>query len=220
MNFLVDTVAPDTTLSGGPDGLTPSNEASFTFTSPDPAATFECRFDEVEDGWEPCVSPWEQSGLADGAHTFEVRAVDAAGNVDEDPPFRQFTVDTTPPDTAIDSGPSGPTADSTPTFAVSTPDPEATFECRIDAAPFAACPASFTPAQALPDGTHTFEARAVDPVGNPDPTPASRSFTVDTTAPDTTITGGPAGLTPDPAPDFEFSAGEAGVTYECRFDAR
>ena len=34
------------------------------------------------------------SGLTDGAHTFTVAAIDAAGNVDPGPPARHFTVDT------------------------------------------------------------------------------------------------------------------------------
>ena len=35
----------------------------------------------------------------------------------------------------------------------------------------------------LADGAHTFEVRATDSAQNTDPTPASRAFTVDTSAP-------------------------------------
>ena len=113
------------------------------------------------------------------------------GNTDASPASRSFTVDTTPPDTTITAGPSGPTNDSTPTFSF-TSEAGATFECRVDAAAFASCSSPFTTG-ALSDGAHTFEVRAKDGVGNTDASPASRAFTVDTTPPDTTITAGPSG---------------------------
>jgi hypothetical protein len=82
-----------------------------------------------------------------------------------------------PPETTIDSGPAGPTTLTTPTFTFSSDDPAATFECRIDGAAFAACTTPHTTA-ALAPGEHTFEVRAVDDRGTPDPTPARRAFTV------------------------------------------
>ena len=46
----------------------------------------------------------------------------------------------------------------------------------------------------LPDGEHTFEVRATDevPPATTDPTPATHTWTIDTTAPDATITNGPS----------------------------
>ena len=57
-------------------------------------------------------------------------------------------------------------------------------ECSLDGAPFAACtsPQSYT---SLDEGAHTFEVRAIDQAANPDPSPASYAWTVDTVAPDT-----------------------------------
>ena len=86
---------------------------------------------------QPCSSPQPYSSLADGAHTFEVRATDPAGNTDPTPASGSFTVDTAPPETTIDSGPSGPTNDPTPTFAFSSSEPGSSFECRFDSDPFA-----------------------------------------------------------------------------------
>jgi hypothetical protein len=127
--------------------------------------------------------------------------------------------DATPPETSIDSGPSGLIGDATPTWSFSS-EPGATFQCRIDGGTFAACTSPFTPA-ALTDGQHTFRVRALDdsPAQNADPTPASRTVTVDTTRPQTTITSGPSGPTRDATPRFGFTAGEAGATFQCRVDA-
>jgi hypothetical protein len=92
-----------------------------------------------------------------------------------------YVEDSTPPDTAITSGPTGSTTDSTPTFGFSATEQNAGFECRFDAAAFGPCSgpgATHTPAAPLSEGAHTFEVRARDQAGNADQTPAARSFTV------------------------------------------
>jgi predicted NUDIX family NTP pyrophosphohydrolase len=91
-------------------------------------------------------------------------------------------VDTTPPETTIDSGPSGPTNDATPTFTFSSNEATSTFRCRVDSGAFAACSSPHTTAT-LSTGAHTFEVRATDDSGNTDLTAAARPFTVDTAAP-------------------------------------
>ena len=123
-----------------------------------------------------------------------------------------------PPQTVIDSGPSGPTDSATATFGFSSPQGAGSFACRIDGAPFAPCssPKTFT---RLGDGSHTFYARARGARGALDPTPASRSFVVDTRAPALTIDSGPSGATNDPTPTFAFSSPEGGLTYTCSIDA-
>lgn len=85
--------------------------------------------------------------------------------------------DVVPPQTTIDTGPSGPTNDPSPTFTFSA-DQQSTFECSLDrgAPTFAPCASgdSFGP---LPEGAYTFRVRATDPGGNTDPTPAERRST-------------------------------------------
>ena len=212
-SFTVDTTPPDTTIDSGPAGPTNDPTPTFEFSS-EPGATFECRVDT--DAFYSCSSPETVASLTDGPHTFEVRATDSVGNTDPSPATRSFTVDTTPPDTTIDSGPTGTTGDATPTFEFSS-EPGATFECRVDTDAFSPCSSPETVAS-LTDGPHTFEVRAIDPAGNTDPSPATRSFTVDTTPPDTTIDSGPAGPTNDPTPTFSFSSGDAGSSFECKVD--
>lgn len=127
--------------------------------------------------------------------------------------------DTTPPDTTITGGPSGPTSKNAPSFTFTSTEPDATFECRVDGGAFAACSSPFETAT-LNDGPHTFEVKATDQAGNTDPTPARRSFNVDTTAPQTTITAGPTGKTTNRTPRFAFRSNEAGSTFRCRLDGR
>jgi hypothetical protein len=63
--------------------------ASFAFTATE-TATFECRLDGS--AWSACTSPKDYTALATGAHTFDVRATDGAGNVDATPATRTWTV--------------------------------------------------------------------------------------------------------------------------------
>ncbi len=213
--WTVDTTPPQTTIGSGPSGTVNSADAAFTFSSSEPGSTFECRVDAG--AWGSCTSPAAYSNLADGAHTFDVRATDAVGNPDATAATQAWTVDTTPPDTSIGSGPSGTVNSSGATFTFSSPDAGATFECRVDGAAFSACgsPKSYTN---LADGSHTFQVRAVDGAGNPDPSPASQSWSSDTTPPQTTIDGGPSNTVASAAAAFSFSASENGSTLECQLD--
>jgi hypothetical protein len=94
--------------------------------------------------------------------------------------------DTTPPDTAIDSGPSGTVTSTSATFAFSSSEAGSTFACSLDGATASACN-SPTTYSSLGPGTHTFTVRATDAAGNTDATPASRTWTIDTSSPPGTI---------------------------------
>lgn len=85
--------------------------------------------------------------------------------------------DTTPPETTIIGGPTGRTTDQAPTFTFSANESGATFECRTDSRPYAAC-SELGFGEPLGRGPHTFEVRATDSSGNADPTPAKVSFTI------------------------------------------
>ena len=213
VTWVVDTVAPDTTITGGPAGVVASNQATFTLGASEPLVPIDCRLDGAP--FASCGSPVTFTGLADGSHTFEARARDFAGNVDATPASRTWTVDTTAPDTAITSGPSGTVASSSASIAFSS-EAGASFECRLDGAAFAACssPASLS---GLAQGSHAFEVRARDAVGNVDATPAARTWTVDTLAPETTISSGPSGAVSSTSATFTFSASEP-ATFQCRID--
>ena len=126
-----------------------------------------------------------------GSHTFEVRATDPAGNTDGTPASQTWTIDLSAPDTTITAGPVDPTNSTSASFSFTSTEAGSTFECKLDGAAFAACtnPQSYT---GLTAGSHTFQVHAIDPAGNVDATAASRSWVVDLTPPDTTITSGSA----------------------------
>ena len=94
------------------------------------------------------------------------------------------------PETTLDpSGPSGTVTSDSATFAFSTSEPDATFECRVYQAAttpgtFGACSGNATHSvSGLKPNTYTFEARAVEPYsGQADLSPASRTWTVDPAA--------------------------------------
>lgn len=83
-----------------------------------------------------------------------------------------------PPDTAIVSGPKPSTTSRRATFAFTRSDASvaATFECRLDGAPFTPCASPESYVVAL--GRHTFQVRAKDVHGNVDPSPASYGWKV------------------------------------------
>jgi hypothetical protein len=176
--------APDTRIDSGPASPTNARTATLTFSSPSAdVARFECRLDAA--AFATCTSPRNLTGLAEGAHTFEVRAVDAAGSADPTPDRFAWTVDLTAPDTRIDSGPASPTSARTASFAFSSPNADvARFECRLDGAAFAACtsPRNLT---GLAAGAHTFDVRAIDRAGNLDGAPARSAWTIQEPPPDT-----------------------------------
>jgi hypothetical protein len=125
-----------------------------------------------------CSSP-HATTVAEGDHVFRVAVIDASGAVDPTPAFYTFAVDLTAPETDLRGGPA-PASGGNPEFAFTSPDESATFECRLDASPFAACMSPRVEAVASA-GVHTFLIRAVDAAGNPDLTPASNTFTVEPT---------------------------------------
>ncbi|HEV8688025.1 MAG TPA: hypothetical protein VGQ84_12175, partial [Gaiellaceae bacterium] len=205
-----DTTPPDTSIGSGPTGSVNSTSATFSFSASEAGSTFQCALDAA--AFAACTSPKAYTALANGQHTFQVRATDAAGNVDASPASRTWTVDTIAPDTTIASGPSGTVGSATATFGFTSNETGAGFQCALDSTTaYSACasPKTYT---GLANGTHTFRVRAVDKAGNVDATPASRSWGVDATPPETTITVAPSGVVASGDASFEFRSSKAGST--------
>jgi hypothetical protein len=123
----------DTLISSGPEASVASADANFGFSSNGAATGFECTLDSAP--FEACLSPTAYAGLADGPHTFEVRAMDGSGAPDPTPASRSWTVDTLAPSVTLDQPTSGSTTgDATPASAGtagSQPGDEATVTVKV-----------------------------------------------------------------------------------------
>jgi hypothetical protein len=170
---------PNTEITSGPPAETQSTAARFEFRSDEQGATFRCRLDGGTPA--PCASPWDYAGLAAGAHSFEVTAVDPGGTADPSPATRSWTVnpalpDVTPPQTTITYGPVSTYA-TTARFEFQSDEPGSSFACQLDSLAWSACtsPADFA---GLALGPHSFAVRATDAAGNADPAAATWTWRV------------------------------------------
>ena len=171
--FTVDTISPDPVIDSGPPAFTKDSTPSFTFSADEPV-TFACRIDGDPFGACTEAAAHTTAALSDGLHSFRLLARDQAGNTEH--VGSTFTVDTTPPDTTIDSVVvSGSKA--TVRFSGTDANTPLTFQCRIDAGAFSGCNSGKV-FRGLTAGPHTIRVRAKDQAGNLDPTPASQGFSV------------------------------------------
>jgi hypothetical protein len=208
IDVLIDTSAPTVEITAGPTGLTSDATPTFAFTA-EAGATVTCRVDGG--GFAACASPLTLPALADGEHTFTVRAVDVLGQ--QGLASATFTVDTAAPTLGLDVD--SPTRDTTPTVTISAGADALDLECRVDGGAFAACTSPLEPGP-LSEGDHTIDARAHDLAGNQ--ATASTTVVIDLTAPTITLTGGPTGVTGDATPTFTFVGSADVVGTTCALD--
>jgi large repetitive protein len=207
--WTIDTTGPATALTEKPGDPTNSRSASFTFNASEPA-TFQCMLDGAV---AACSSPQTYGNLAEGRHTFVVRATDGLNNVGPDTTYL-WTIETRAPVLTITSGP--PSLGNNRSASVSfSADEPATFQCSLDDRGFEPCssPAAYA---GLPEGDHSFTLRATDAAGNV--AGASRAWTIDATPPQTTLASRPKAKTATRSATFAFSANEPG-SFQCRLDA-
>lgn len=209
----------NTRIVSGPSGTIAIDSATFAFVSPEDGG-FECRLDAGS--WVSCSSPITYPALAEGAHSFEVRALNRPGNADPTPALAtfHFKKDSEPPETTIVSGPSGTIATDSAILGFESSEADSSFECRLDSDVESAWETCESPQlySGLTDGPHSFEVRATDKAGNTDATPAAAAFATDTTAPETSIVSAPGGTIASTAASFEFAATEPGG-FRCRLDS-
>ncbi len=182
----IDVNDPIAQITGKPGTVSNDSTPTFTFSSNEPG-TFECRIDSG--AFAPCASPLTTAALADGTHSFYVRALDASGNAS---PAEQWawTIDTTPPD--VTATPNSPAPGISPTFSFSSTESGTTYRCRIDSSGvFTTCGSPYN-APSLAAGTHTLEIQFTDAAGNT----GTKSVNFTVTAPATQ----PPPATPTPQP--------------------
>jgi hypothetical protein len=166
---------PETDIGSGPGNasITSDPRATFSFAGRDDLISaadldFECGLDGA--AFERCTSPRELV-VADGRHTFAVRAIDEALNADQTPAQRTWTVDTAPPTRPKISGPRR-TSSRRPTFRFSAVDEiarasELRFRCSFDSSRLRACGRRY--GARLRKGRHVLRAQALDRAGNASP---------------------------------------------------
>jgi len=214
---MIDLTPPTTTIGNHPAVDSNSTTATLTFASSE-AGTFECRLDNG--AFAACTSSIAYASLADGSHTFSVKATDLAGNVDPNPASFTWVVDTVAPDTSISTAPATVSNSANAAFTFASNEASAVFECSLDAAAYAACAGGDTTTyQGLTNGSHIFQVRSIDRAGNVDATPASYTWTVDSGAPVTTISGRPANPTNSSTAVFTFVSTKVGSTFRCSLDS-
>ena len=160
-----DDAAPDTVVTSGPPPRTTSTSASFSFTSNDPGARFECSWWNNE--WVSCTSPRTYANLGEGLQEVRIRAVAADGTPDPTPVIWRWSVNALPPDTVLTGLPETRSEQAYFSWRVSETDEIASAECRLDGGDWFTCarPARLTVAY----GQHHIEIRTIDVDGVRDP---------------------------------------------------
>jgi hypothetical protein len=183
------------TISSGPSGLVASTSASFSFSSGESGvAGYQCSLDGG--GFAACTSPKSYSGLAQGARSFQVRAVDPLGNPGP-AATRSWTVDTVAPAVPVfTQTPPDPSSSSTSSFAWTDSSPDvASYECSKENGSFQPCTTPHTYVVGVTsNGLHQLFVHAIDAAGNVSGS-ASYSWKVDKGSPQMfTISGSVSGL--------------------------
>jgi putative metal-binding protein len=83
ITLIQDTDPAVARITSGPPTTTTSTSASFGFNSSETNSTFQCRLDGGS--FATCGTTRTLTGLAEGRHTFNVRAIDLVGNVQPTP---------------------------------------------------------------------------------------------------------------------------------------
>ncbi|CAA9404597.1 MAG: Alkaline phosphatase, partial [uncultured Phycisphaerae bacterium] len=214
-SWYIDQNAPDTELRSRPADPTNQTTATFTFVGSETGSTFECSRDQGVT-YTACSSGVTYSGLTHGRKYFNVRAKDAAGNVDPAAASYSWVVDLQSPETTIMSGPAegSSTTSTIASFGFQTDETGATFQCSLDGAAFTACahPQEYT---GLAVGRHTFSVRSRDIAGNLDSSAATRTWTVASAPPGSTVSvsGARASLVSSAGVTSVISVSRSGSTH-------
>jgi hypothetical protein len=156
------TPPPVPTITSKPASLTDEAYARLAFADSESGVAFLCRLDGH--AFSSCTSPEWYFNLADGSHTFQVQARDAAGNTSGSTSYT-WRIDTVaPPTPSLTGYPSQTTTATTATFAFTDAESGVRYECSLDddSSPCSS-PKSYA---GIDPGRHSFSVRAVDAVGN------------------------------------------------------
>ncbi len=247
-NWNVDTISPIASINTAIDGnnrivtngsSTKSNAMMFEFSGNDTGVGInhlECSLDGAS--FSICSTPVQitSADLLDGSHSFMVVAQDNVGNIMTAPGLFNWTVDTLPPTTAINTAIDGNNGTLVSGDITNSTSIDFTFsgndrginenngvgikqiQCSIDNSNFTEC-VSPIEYDNLSDGNHSLLILSEDNVGNRGQVPSSFNWTIDTEAPSTSIFSAIDGNndfliqgsnTSSNSMSFEFSANDTG----------
>ncbi|RPH69297.1 hypothetical protein EHM76_07215, partial [bacterium] len=247
-NWNVDTISPIASINTAIDGnnrivtngsSTKSNAMMFEFSGNDTGVGInhlECSLDGAS--FSICSTPVQitSADLLDGSHSFMVVAQDNVGNIMTAPVLFNWTVDTLPPTTAINTAIDGNNGTLVSGDITNSTSIDFTFsgndrginenngvgikqiQCSIDNSNFTEC-VSPIEYDNLSDGNHSLLILSEDNVGNRGQVPSSFNWTIDTEAPSTSIFSAIDGNndfliqgsnTSSNSMSFEFSANDTG----------
>lgn len=200
-------------ITSSPSGLSATRSGSFFFDVTVEGATFYCSLDGAAP--EVCNSPFNYAGLSDGQHSFSLYA---KKDVQQTPTVsRTWKIDATPPSLSVSNPSNGGTTGGSPTVNYTAGDSAGSFvvTCKLDNAPPVPCPSGYR-LDNLPSGSHTLIVAATDLAGNV--TSVVRTWNVDTSAPDTSLTLKPDASTRVALAEFGFASSKPASTFECSLD--
>ena len=204
-------------IDSHPTNPSESSSASFTF-SDDKKVAFRCQLDSgdfSDCGSDVTNGSIDYSTLADGSHTFNVKAVNGDG--DSGLTSYPWTIDTQPPVLTISQKPANPTDASNAHFEFTATDlTSVTYECQLDNGPPEACSPPDKNYSSLTDNTHLFTLKGTDALGKASTN--SYSWLVDTAKPIMTITSAPRNPTNQTGASFSFSSNRKGSEFRCKLD--
>jgi len=178
--WVIDVTAPVTSIVSASPSAPINNSATIEFQfAANESATLQCSIDN--NAFNTCVSPLSINNLVEGAHWFEVRAADVAGNIGL-PASYSWSVDLSAP--LITLGNILPlegltnSKDVSVDFSISE---VSDVTCSFDGVPLSPCISPFT-TSVLTDGNHNLVISAIDGAGNLS-TSAQLNWTMDFTLP-------------------------------------
>jgi hypothetical protein len=221
----------DTLITAKPSNPSSNPNASFSFTSSETSSTFECKLDS--EAFSACESPKAYTGLSQGTHTFQVRAL-KGGETDPSPASYTWSISTsTLPSKVVLISPNGNIGNlSNPTYTwqevgsathyqIGLRDPASApfYGIQVAAADVcngSTCSASHSlmlPSVTLSNGQNTWYIHGYNTTFGYGPWSDPMVFTIDPTTPDTSITSQPANPSNSADASFEFTSSMSGSTF-------
>lgn len=183
---VTDTTPPETSISIKPNIITQNQNAEFAFSS-NQTATFECKLDDQD--FSPCFSPQLYSNLSNGRHTFSVRAINTAQNIDATPAIYTWAIDNLSPTITINPQ---ITNNNMPKITGTIDDSTAIISVKINDYIYSAINNNdhtweVTLSQPLSDGVYNIIAQATDLINNSQSDNTTDELFIDTIAPTATF---------------------------------